>query len=861
MILEWSPTRPLWQQDALKRIVTQGRVGPSDVDDLFQLCLKGQGKTGIILEAVPLSEADRLTRITAGGAVSLRSISNVKRANRLASDQTLPFAPTGLTIIYGDNGVGKSGYARILKRACRARFSTPILPDAIEGRGVGAASATIAWADEGVDCPPVQWTDDGTPHPVLCAVSVFDRESATVHVRDQNEVFFRPFGLDIPDELAAACLAVKEKLTLERDRLNKARDPVFQMPTFSQTSKVGRIMGSLRADTDLAPLRALATMSGEELERLARLSEDLAGDPVKAAAIERAWATSLDRFATDIEVILAETSNDAMAALLTAITEARDKRTAAQMAADAAFSTAFLVGVGEGPWRALWEAARRYSTEAAYPEKAFPVVGDDAACLLCQQPLNPESQARMIAFEAFITTDTERHALEAEAARDKAVDRLTAATVRFASFQHLGQLGIRAPEAAKLTRRSLAVARVRRSLGLTAARDGSAPTMPPMPGVVSVVLRDLAARAREYADELTLAASAEGRARLETECDELRDRKALNALLPKAVAEIVRLNDLDRVDRCITETTTHAVTRLGSAIADEVITPRVRDRFQEEIQKLAASRVRVDIVRNGGRFGSPQYQVRLFANAKAKVHSILSEGEQTCVALAVFLTELAMADRPSTLVFDDPVSSLDHRWRQKVAERLVEEAQTRQIILFTHDLVFLNDLQTLASRVAVPHKDVSLIQSAQGAGIVREGLPWVGQRILERIDNLEKEARAARDLFDAQDDEGYATAVATFYNRLRSTWERALEDVAFCNVIHRHRDYINAKELKKVVVLQPADIIAWEAGFKICCDITDAHDPSRGRNAACPPPADLLKHVQDLNTWIRLLKERQKHIV
>ncbi|ATU74245.1 HU family DNA-binding protein [Komagataeibacter xylinus] len=97
----------------------------------------------------------------------------------------------------------------------------------------------------------------------------------------------------------------------------------------------------------------------------------------------------------------------------------------------------------------------------------------------------------MIAFEAFITTDTERHALEAEAARDKAVDRLTAATVRFASFQHLGQLGIRAPEAAKLTRRSLAVARARRSLGLTAARDGSAPTRPRPPGCCHAGRTDL----------------------------------------------------------------------------------------------------------------------------------------------------------------------------------------------------------------------------------------------------------------------------------------------------------------------------------------------------------------------------------
>jgi hypothetical protein len=527
------------------------------------------------------------------------------------------------------------------------------------------------------------------------------------------------------------------------------------------------------------------------------------------------------------------------------------------LAADVAFGAAVVQGVGEAPWRALWDAARRYSQESAFPDKAFPFVDADAACLLCQQPLNPAARNRLTSFEAFVTDDTERQARQAEKRLETLAGVLAASPVRLAAFPLLGQLAFRAPDLWKAVLRSLAVSRVRRSRAIKLLPDHGSWKLP-SPSSPGNVLRALAAKVRLYADELARAADPEGRAKLESARDELRNRKSLPELLPKAEAEIARLSELALIHRSLVETDTKPVTRLGNAIADEVITPRVRDRFQEEIQKLAAGRVRVDIVRSGGRFGSPQYQVRLFANEKAKVHSILSEGEQTCVALAAFLTELATADRPSTLVFDDPVSSLDHRWRQKVAERLVEEAQMRQIIVFTHDLVFLNDLQTLASHGDIPHKEVSLSQSTRGAGVVREGLPWVGQRIPERLDNLEKEARASRILFERHDDDAYSAAVATFYNHLRSTWERALEDVAFCNVIHRHRDYINPKELKKVVVLEPADIVAWERGYKVCCDITDAHDPSRGRNAACPPPDDLLAHVADLAEWTRSLRDRHK---
>lgn len=53
--------------------------------------------------------------------VTLKSIRNVENINALAPEQTLSFCKEGMTIVYGENGSGKSGYVRILKAACRAR--------------------------------------------------------------------------------------------------------------------------------------------------------------------------------------------------------------------------------------------------------------------------------------------------------------------------------------------------------------------------------------------------------------------------------------------------------------------------------------------------------------------------------------------------------------------------------------------------------------------------------------------------------------------------------------------------------------------------------------------------------------------
>jgi hypothetical protein len=40
------------------------------------------------------------------------------------------------------------------------------------------------------------------------------------------------------------------------------------------------------------------------------------------------------------------------------------------------------------------------------------------------------------------------------------------------------------------------------------------------------------------------------------------------------------------------------------------------------------------------------------------------------------------------IVFDDPVSSLDHMRREQIARRLAREAKVRQVNVFTHDLAF-----------------------------------------------------------------------------------------------------------------------------------------------------------------------------
>ena len=373
-------------------------------------------------------------------------------------------------------------------------------------------------------------------------------------------------------------------------------------------------------------------------------------------------------------------------------------------------------------------------------------------------------------------------------------------------------------------------------------------------------LNEIVSRLEVRAAELDKLVDPAERSRWQGELNELEDRQHLTASLPLIESEHVRLATIAFLEICCKDFGTTAITILGNKLADDVVTPQLRDRFLDEVTSIVSNKVRVEIARVGGRYGSPQYQVRFLAKPDAKVLSVLSEGEQTCIALAAFLTEVATMDHRSALVFDDPVTSLDHRWRKKVAERLVKEAAFRQVIVFTHDLIFVNDLHDLALQKKVQQTSRSVGRGSAGTGIVQDGLPWQGKSVEDRLDKLSKRARDAKQLFDDSRDEEYCEEAVAIYNRLRATWERALESIAFAGVVQRHRDYIETRHLRKTIVLTDSDCDAFHAGFKRCCDITDAHDPSVGRNAQPPAPSEILKDIQDLADWMASLRSRQKLI-
>ncbi|MDP3243699.1 MAG: hypothetical protein Q8M69_25015, partial [Reyranella sp.] len=76
-ILDWSGERPLWQRDALRRIVIGGTADDAAVTDVLALCKKEHGTAGITLEAAPLEAAHLPATLVGGEAIALVSVGDI----------------------------------------------------------------------------------------------------------------------------------------------------------------------------------------------------------------------------------------------------------------------------------------------------------------------------------------------------------------------------------------------------------------------------------------------------------------------------------------------------------------------------------------------------------------------------------------------------------------------------------------------------------------------------------------------------------------------------------------------------------------------------------------------------------------
>ena len=225
---------------------------------------------------------------------------------------------------------------------------------------------------------------------------------------------------------------------------------------------------------------------------------------------------------------------------------------------------------------------------------------------------------------------------------------------------------------------------------------------------------------------------------------------------------------------------------------------------------------------------------------------ILSEGEQRAIAIGSFLAEVGLIGGKGGIVFDDPVSSLDHRRRERVAKRLTQEAAQRQVIVFTHDIYFLCILAEEAEAAGVPINTQSLARRTEGFGVADPELPFEGKNASKRIGALKAQHQVISKLYKDGEEQEHRKQTIDAYFHLRMAWERAVEEVLLRRVILRFRKGVETQRLAEVIV-DDNDYAQVDAGMTKCSNY--AHDKALMGGVAFPEPDELLADIMALENW------------
>ena len=856
-LFNWSSDRPLWQRDALRRLTTKSTLETTDLQDLADLCKTTHG-LGNGVAAEPLERKHLSQRGMTNASVALQSLTHHAGVNALAQDQTIEFGD-GLTIIYGKNAAGKSGYTRILKRACRARGREAILGDVMASAAPGIPSATIKYSTRGRS-EQLLWRDEERPDSPLSGVSVFDHHCASVYISEQTDVAFRPLGLDLFDKLSSVCEGVRRLLEQERRTLTSI---VFRFPDVAQSTEVYGLIHSLTSLTDTASVKTMAELSNDQRARIKLLRvqmRDLSREDTKREAGVLKLRARRVRALTDRCHHVGNALSDTRIRELFA---ARDRMQRAVRMAEESRTVVFtkqpLNNTGSDAWRRLWDAAARFSTSDAYPESAFPFTGAGSRCVLCQTKLTDETVHRFYGFEEFLRSSVQRD-------RDVAVSEYGTTVADLdgmviwdeAASLALDELRLDRPDLAEQTQEHLdgmsrKYERVRAALASSSTYSDEA--------LGNRLDGDAISRHVSFLEEREKALLSKDKVsvlkELRKELEDLESRQALADNLQDVIDEIERKKRIAAYQLCIEETRTNSITRKSSEVTKRAVTEQLTLSFRKELESLRFHHVEVDMVSAGGSRGALFHRLQLKRAPGVAVPKVVSEGEARCLSVASFFAELSTASDRSAILFDDPVSSLDHNWRANVAERLVVESKARQVIVFTHDIVFLLALVESADRHTTDVKHQYLRRDRNLAGLSSHRLPWVAMRVNDRIGSMKELWQSADKRYRKGEQMKYEEDASRIYGLLRESWERAVEEVLLDGTVERYRNSVQTLRVKQLADITDADCNAVQAGMTKCSRWLTGHDQSVADNSPIPDPAELTEDIQELQDWVKAIRARR----
>lgn len=821
VLVTWANDSDEWVRYLVKGVLATGRaLGVDEINHGYQLFRQEKLLDERVIAAEPQLET-ATTPQEVEESFRLTRISEVVGVNALAPGAVIePHA--GLTILFGENGTGKTGYARILKALANSRTADVILGD-IGLETEEPQSAKVEY-ELGSSPSEYRWGGERGQSP-FNRMSIFDSPSVNFHVDDDLEYVYTPSSLALFNHVNAALRGVQERADETATELRSRT--VGLLSRFSRDSSLYPLIEQLGAATDLDELRKHADTAANADERIEQQQRAVAALEANTIANQITISQRLER------VLKQAVQGCEVASNFDSAEYGRFLESRASLAKDyevfrtELFAAAGLAAEPEETWTTFVRSGEAYRQHLEQQG-----AHDESVCLYCRQPLNSDAAALILKYREF---------LEGKIAGEiaKCETQLTQLLAQPKALA-LGDLSAYLDENSAVDPPPSDLVLLRKASGLvtelkaqTTEYAAVRPELGTDAAACAVSLKD---RLNEITASLvSLQEQAANRSEaLKKEGEKLIELKAAVELGKSWQQVESQVSDAKEADRLAILAKTfpvvsRQVTELSKAASDRMINESFDTLFAEECAALRAPPLKVQFL---GRQGKAHR--RKVLQGKHKPSKVLSEGEQKVLAIADFLAEARLSGITATVVFDDPVTSLDHRRIDEVANRVAKLAESTQIIVFTHDILFAVKLLSLfETSKRCTYYEVSDYPNT-GHIAARSGPRW------DTINTLKKRIEEAISDAKAAEGEAQDALVSAGYGSLRSWCEVFTETELFQGVTQRYQPNVRMTSLPNIKVgALPAAIATVTDVFDRACRYIDGHSQPLPTRGVSPTPQNL----------------------
>lgn len=396
----WIQDKPIWWRHSVRLALDSGNLDEQSLFEIYKLA-----RIECKLEKVT-NEFEKATQpIDFSGhtsekeVVNITSLGNVTGVGALADNQTIKFNQSGIFIVYGDNGTGKSSYSNILKSACLTRGGCPDVIGNVFETNNPNPSAKVSFTVGDKD-DEYTWSIREPSAPALKAIRVFDSSSAYHYVNNEDTLGFKPSGVNLLNSLVTAMNFIKG--IVEEDIM--PGNGFMHISTLNSMSDIAKFINSLSHKNENHELEKYKA-TDIEVARIDKLRQEIAHDklqtPESMKRKLRQQQELLKPFGKVTVSSLKCLGDKSMERLRVLQQDYRQKQQHAKTLKDTTLDGLPLATITGNQWQELWKSAKQFIEQEPHSNSFPPISGDN--CPFCLQIISEESANRLAALQKFLS--------------------------------------------------------------------------------------------------------------------------------------------------------------------------------------------------------------------------------------------------------------------------------------------------------------------------------------------------------------------------------------------------------------------------------------------------------------------------